>query len=284
MASMGEIAERLRRVTVQVRTPRQGRAQGSGSGVLWPADGIVITNAHVATTPRVDIETWDGNVYPGQVIARDPRRDLASVRIPAQFEPAPIGDSAQLRPGEVVLAVGNPLGFVGALSSGVVHGVGGLRGLGRGPWVQASIRLAPGNSGGPLADAQGRVVGINTMVMSGGLALAVPSNAVQGFLAHGSGPSLGITIRPVVIEWQQRKQPALLVLEVDPNSAAAHASMIPGDLIIGTDRGLFDHFERLSDAIDEASDTLTLQFLRGERTRSRQVTVQLRPEVRRAAA
>src|SRR5207247_6092649 len=97
---------------------------------------------------------------------------------------AAIGDSDALRVGELVLAVGNPLGLNGALTTGVVHAVGSAdseRGHG---WVRADVRLAPGNSGGPLADARGRVIGINSMI-AGGLALAVPSNAVGEFLGQG---------------------------------------------------------------------------------------------------
>jgi len=93
--------------------------------------------------------------------------------------------------------VGNPLGFIGALTTGVVHALGPLRGVGRQAWVQAAVRLAPGNSGGPLANARGQVIGVNTMIAGGGLALAVPSNAVAEFLRRGATrPALGITVRP----------------------------------------------------------------------------------------
>src|SRR5258708_38875961 len=97
------------------------------------------------------------------------------------------------------MAIGNPLGFVGALTTGVIHAVGPIRGLGSRSWVQADVRLAPGNSGGPLADARGHVIGINTMV-AGRLALAIPSNVVQNFLSAGpSGAWLGVTVHPVKV-------------------------------------------------------------------------------------
>ena len=182
----GEAAEKLRRSTVQV-TQDTRRERGSGSGVIWTDDGVIVTNAHVARDDRSRVTLWDGRAFDAAVIARDPRRDLASLRIAASdLERANAGDSGALRAGELVLAVGNPLGFIGALTTGVVHGFGPMRGLGRQNWVQASIRLAPGNSGGPLADAHGRVVGINTMVITGGLALAVPSNTVADFLKRGA--------------------------------------------------------------------------------------------------
>ncbi len=132
---------------------------------------------------------------------------------------APWRESASLRSGELAVAVGNPLGFVGALTTGVVHGAGPIRGLGRRPWVHAAIRLAPGNSGGPLADAAGRVIGVNTMVVAGGLALAIPSELVMRFLKHGSRPTLGIAIQPV--------KEGLMVLQVN-FSEPGRASVVDG--------------------------------------------------------
>src|SRR5207245_1011153 len=122
------------------------------------------------------------------------RHDLAALRIGANSLPAASPtDSSHLRPGELAIAIGNPMGFVGALTTGVIHAMGPLRGLGPQTWVQASVRLAPGNSGGPLADARGHVIGINTMV-AGRLALAIPSNAVLDFLAAGPRSAwLGVT-------------------------------------------------------------------------------------------
>ncbi len=154
----GEVAEQLRRSTVQVLSERRG----AGSGVIWTEDGLIVTNAHVARSDRPRVELWDGRELEGEVTARDSRRDLAALRVAASALPAATaGDSGALRPGELVLAVGNPLGFIGALTTGVVHALGPLRGLGRQPWVQAAVRLAPGNSGGPLANALGRVIGLN---------------------------------------------------------------------------------------------------------------------------
>src|SRR5207248_2457513 len=105
--------------------------------------------------------------------------------------------TSSLNPGELVVAVGNPLGFTGALTTGVVHSVGVIAGLGSRPWVQATVRLAPGNSGGPLADAAGRLVGINTMVVSGAIALAIPGSIAADFVKNGAGPRLGVSVQPV---------------------------------------------------------------------------------------
>src|SRR5215475_8693942 len=110
------------------------------------------------------------------------RRDLAELKVGETGLPAATaGDSAAVRPGELVIAVGSPLGFAGALSTGVVHSIGPLPGMGRQSWIRAGVRLAPGNSGGPLANAQGQVIGINTAI-DNGLGVAVPANAAVEFL------------------------------------------------------------------------------------------------------
>ena len=269
----GEVAERLRRSTVQVHA---GRARGSGSGVIWNPDGLIVTNAHVARGERAQVELWDGRTFEADTIARDARRDLASLRIGARALPAAIpGDSSALRPGELVVAVGNPLGFIGALTTGVVHALGPLDGLGRRTWVQAAVRLAPGNSGGPLADAQGRVIGLNTMIAAGGLALAIPSNAVAEFVRRGtSGVMLGVTVRPVLLE--DRRSIALLVLEVSPGGAAEAASVLIGDLLLGANGRRFHSADDLSDTIESsAGGVLALQFVRGDRRARREVVARL---------
>jgi serine protease Do len=228
-----------------------------------------MTNDHVVRGPRTRITLWDGRTFDGEVTGRDHRRDLAAVRIPVRELPsATVGNSDTLRPGEVVIAVGNPMGFIGALATGVVHALGALRGLGRRTWVQAAVRLAPGNSGGPLADARGRVVGLNTMIVSGGLALAVPSNTVAQFLERG-GPraTLGVTVQEV--------REGLLILEVSGGSSAEAASLRRGDILIDADGQRLESVDDLGDAIEQSSGVLKLDFLRGDRAR-RQVAVQLK--------
>jgi serine protease Do len=175
-AELKAAAEGLRRITVQARTYRMGE----GSGVIWSRSGLVVSNAHVARASSVEIELWDGRVVEGRVRRRDPRRDLALITIPATGLPEAIpGDATALRPGELVLALGHPFGLANALALGVVHGVGGAPGRTR--WIRADIRLAPGNSGGPLANVAGEVIGLNTLV-AGGLAHAIPVSVVQRFL------------------------------------------------------------------------------------------------------
>jgi serine protease Do len=264
----GEVAERLRRSTVQVFSGTRG-AQGTGSGVIWTSDGTVITNAHVALGDRARVELWDGRAIETRVAARDARADLAVLKLGVPGLAAVAWrDSTSLRPGELVVAVGNPLGFVGALTTGVVHAAGSVRGLGRRRWVQAAIRLAPGNSGGPLADAEGRVVGINTMVVAGGVALAIPSDNVAEFLRSGSRPVLGVVVRPVDV--------GLLVLEVIPNSPAENASLLIGDLLVSVNGRRIESMDDLGDAIDQAAGALLkIGFFRGDRRHEREVSVRL---------
>src|ERR1035441_2320006 len=221
--AFGEIAERLRRSTVEVRL--RG-ANAGGSGVIASPDGQIVTNAHVARSAGASIRLWDGRELPATLLARDARRDLATLKVEAGGLPAAtFGDSGALRVGELVMAIGNPLGFIGALTTGVVHALGSLAGFGRQSWVLADVRLAPGNSGGPLADAYGRVIGINTMIVHG-LGAAVPGNAVTAFLRRGaSGFSLGVTVQPGRAEERHRRRGRQArVVRVHADARGLHAA------------------------------------------------------------
>jgi len=275
ISGFGEIAEHLRRSTVLIRSG----GRGSGSGVIWSSDGLLVTNAHVVHSSRPIVQLWDGREFEAVTQSRDSRRDLAQLRIEASDLPAATAaDSSQVRPGELAIAIGNPMGFVGALATGVIHGVGPIRRLGSQSWVQADVRLAPGNSGGPLADARGRVVGINTMV-AGRLALAIPSNAVQDFLSAGAADGwLGVTVHPALIPRvsSRGKTFGLVVLEVEPGSPAAQASLLPGDILLGLEENPFASVDDLSRALrGRAPRLLRFEFLRGDYSRVRRVTVQL---------
>jgi serine protease Do len=275
-AGFGEIAEQLRRSTVLVRPG----GRGAGSGVLWDANGLIITNAHVAGGRRMQVQLWDGREFDAVIASRDPRLDLAALRIEASGLAAAVAaDSSKVRPGEFAIAIGNPLGFVGALTTGVIHAVGALHRFGSRPWIQADLRLAPGNSGGPLADAQGRVTGINTMV-AGRLALAIPSNVVQQFLTgHASGSWLGVTVRPVLVPRGSQRSFGLAILEVEPGSPAAHASLLTGDILLGAEGNEFQSLDDLARALQgNGPRVLRLDFLRGDYSRVRHVAVQLGQE------
>jgi len=271
----GEIAEQLRRSTVLV----QAGGRGAGSGVIWSSAGIIVTNAHVVRGSRINIQLWDGREFEAAIHSRDPRRDLAELRIEATDLPAAsAADSSKVRPGEIAIAIGNPMGFVGALATGVIHAMGPLRGLGTQSWVQADVRLAPGNSGGPLANAHGQVLGINTMV-AGRLALAIPSNAVGDFLSAGPANAwLGVTLHPTLIPRSDgaAKTFGLVILEVEPESPADLASLLPGDILLGTEEKPFAAIEDLAEALQgRGPRILRVEFLRGDYNKIRRVVVQI---------
>ncbi len=273
ISGFGEIAEHLRRSTVLIHAG----SRGNGSGVIWTADGISVTNAHVARGSALRVQLWDGRELPAEIMRRDPRCDLALLHINGEdLLAARPADSSRVRPGELAIAIGNPMGFVGALTTGVIHAVGPLQGLGTQSWIQASVRLAPGNSGGPLADAQGRVIGINTMV-AGRLALAVPSNVVRQFSAGGTSDGwLGVSVHPVRLPRREGNRFGLVLLEVEPGSPAAQASLLPGDILLGADGRAFASLEDLARVIEGSGPrVLRLEFLRGDYGRVRRVTAQL---------
>jgi len=180
-ADLAALARDLRGVTVSVRA--SGRP--AGAGVIWRADGLVVTAAHLARG-ELTVVLADGRSYPGALVARGADADVALIRIGARaLIPAAVRTSEPLRFGEMVVAIGDPFGLPGALTAGIVHAV---TSNGRGPrLIQANVRLAPGNSGGPLADARGRVVGINTMV-GGRLGLAVPARTVEALVSRAVPP------------------------------------------------------------------------------------------------
>jgi serine protease Do len=282
---LGEIADRLRRVTALVRP---GGSRGNGSGVLWSPDGLIVTNAHVARGSRVEISLWDGREFPAEVTARDGRHDLAALRISTgNLIAAEAADSSLVRPGEIVIAVGNPLGFVGALTTGVVHAVGPIRGLGSQTWVQSDVRLAPGNSGGPLADARGRVIGINSMI-AGRRALAISSNEVARFLLEANGASplrLGVSVMPVRLPRSSGRTFGLALAAVEPGTPAARASLLPGDILLGTEQKRFASVYDLAQALQgEEAGLLRLEFLRGDYQRVRRLSVQIAPRGQKVGA
>ena len=182
-AELSGLADSLRRITVHVHTGRWGH----GSGVIWWGDGLIVTNAHVAPGAGAQVRLADGRMLDARLVAREPDRDLAALRVMTTGLPAAVpGEFDGLRPGELVVALGHPYGVPEALSIGVIHEL--TRDHGTPAWIRADIRLAPGNSGGPLADVYGRVLGLNTLV-AGGLGFAIPAPVVAGFLRRaGLGP------------------------------------------------------------------------------------------------
>jgi serine protease Do len=234
-ADAASVADRLRDAVVMV----SGQRHGAGSGTIWQPDGLIVTNNHVAPEARAQVTLRDGRTFAGEVIARDPENDLAALRIVADNLPAvEVRDSDSVRVGEVVVAVGNPWGQRGAVSSGIVFSKNGasLDGLGTlGKAIRADVALAPGNSGGPLADSDGRVIGINAMIV-GGMAVAVPSNTVMELLSSGAHEPgiIGIVGQPVAVPaaFDSADGAGLIITTINEGSPAEEAGLIPGDVLL----------------------------------------------------
>lgn len=264
---LATVAAELSRSTVQVF----GRRYGNGSGVIWRS-GLIITNAHVIHGSRATVKLSDGRVLDAVCTSRDPKRDLAALKVEVSDLPvAIIGDSATLRVGELVLAIGNPNGIKSALTTGIVHAIN-LK-ASSSQWIMADVRLAPGNSGGPLSDARGRVMGINTMIANG-LALAVPSNVVERFLRGSERPYLGVSVQPVFVPQVDQRIFGLLLVEVLSGSPASMAGLLIGDVLIGASGQFFSGLNHLTNVLYDAADgLLTLDVIRG----GKHIAVEMRP-------
>jgi serine protease Do len=232
------LVEKARHSVVEVR----GRGRGAGAGIIWGSDGKIVTNYHVVagTGGKPQVQLYDGTRLGSTVVAENPALDLALLQVDSSSLPAlPIGDSAKLRIGELVFAFGHPWGHKDVVTAGIVSGVGKVRG-GRGErsaeYVRSDVRLAPGNSGGPLVNALGEVVGVNSMIFGGDLSVAVPSSVVVEWLARaGKRVYLGVGVRPVRINpVRDDEQPVagVLVMQVDSKGSAAKAGVKVGDIVL----------------------------------------------------
>ncbi len=177
-SNMAALDALLRDAVVEVRSGDSG----SGTGVLWGGAGLIVTNAHCAPAGHELQVDQTGKWRGARAIAYHQRHDLALLAAPSVTGPLlEVRDAESLRAGELVFAYGHPLGVRNALAMGVMHGVARDGRTNEPRWIVADIRLAPGNSGGPLVDADGRLVGINSMVVNG-LGVAVPATVVQRFV------------------------------------------------------------------------------------------------------
>jgi serine protease Do len=283
-SASAEMIRRAHESVVQVRA----RGRGVGAGVIWNKKGLVLTNQHVVAGRRrgakVAVVLGDGREFDAEVVKGGRELDLALLRVedgPDDLPAVAVGDSGALRVGELVYAVGHPWGWLGAVTAGVVSGLGVVGGpSGRARFVQSDVSLAPGNSGGPLLNARGQVVGINAMIF-GRLALSIPSNTASAWLAgtQQQRPRLGVRILPVEIPTSLRgadsgtPEAGLVIAAVETGGPAGRAGLLVGDVLIGVDGGTPGDPEALLGFIAAAGETVRLRVMRGGNITSVDVTL-----------
>lgn len=184
---LAAIIATVQQSVVQVRD----QTRGAGAGTIWHSDGLIVTNAHVVRRGPLQVALSDGRVLPATLLARDDEHDLAALSIEATDLPTiQPGNSRRLQAGQWVFAVGHPWGIANAATGGVVIGRGSRvpeLPVATNDWVVADLHLRPGNSGGPLVDVSGKLVGVNTMMTGPGVGVAVAVDAVKEFLRRALG-------------------------------------------------------------------------------------------------
>ena len=263
----------------------QPDTEGSASGVIITPDGYVVTNSHVVDVADViNTRLADGTSFPALVVGKDAATDLALLRVPgAQLPIAKLGDSSRLRVGQLAIAIGNPFGFQNTVTSGVVSAVGrSIRSMsGRliEDVIQTDAPLNPGNSGGPLVDSRGLVIGINTAIIqhAQGICFAIPVNTMrwvvtallrEGKITRGflgiAGQTVPLPVK-VIRFFNLKQDSAVYVVAVSPGSPAASAGLVEGDVIVGLEgsatRGVDDIHRFLTR--DVIGRKLGLRVLRG---------------------
>ncbi|MDQ2922887.1 MAG: trypsin-like peptidase domain-containing protein [Candidatus Dormibacteraeota bacterium] len=280
------VAELVLPAVASLRVGRAGRG-GAGSAVVITPDGFLVTSAHVvAQGGSASASFLDGSEYDVDVVGADPLSDLAVARARgATREPLRIGNADQLRVGQLVVAVGNPLGFSGSVTSGVVSGLGRSLATADGNGhrrfiedvIQTDAALNPGNSGGALADWQGRLIGVNTAVAGMGLGLAVPMNGtteaiLSALMRNGRvrraylGIAGGTRALPPALAKKLGRKAGVEVQEVVSGSPAAGAALQSGDIIVSIAGNAVAKAGDLQRLMVEAriGSKVSLEILRGD--------------------
>ena len=283
------VVETVSPAVIGIAPPTSEQRGGSGSGFLITPDGYALTNSHVvAGRDRVLARTTDGDRIDAELVGDDPATDLALVRLAARDLPAAeLGDSDTLRVGQLVIAMGDPLGFHSTVSAGVVGALGrsmrGQEGRLIDNIVQHSAPLNPGNSGGPLVDSHGHVMGINTAIvaMAQGLGFAIPANTakwvVGELIQHGKvrRPQLGVRAtvvqlpRSIVRELDLLADRAVEVVQLETAGPAAAGGVQPGDLIVAVNGRVVTSVDDIHRLMTDFKDValLTLSIVRDGRVR-----------------
>jgi S1-C subfamily serine protease len=281
--------------------------QGTGSGFVWDQLGHIVTNFHVVQAgDRASVTLNDGSTYPAQIVGTAPDKDIAVLKIdapPQKLLPLPIGQSATLKVGQKVLAIGNPFGLDQTLTTGVISGLGreikSVSGRSIFDVIQTDASINPGNSGGPLLDSSGRFIGINTAIYSpsganAGIGFAVPADTVNAMvpqiLEHGRvvRPGLGINILSDQIAQQQHIE-GVVILGVTPGGAADQAGisgarqsqngLTLGDVIVNVDGSDIKKSSDLFKVLDahKVGDTVDLTIQNEGKRRTVKVALQALP-------
>jgi S1-C subfamily serine protease len=288
------VVETVGRATIGVTPPRNERRGGQGSGFIITPDGYALTNSHVAGgRNKFTATTQEGDRLDAELVGDDPATDLALIRLAARELPiCTLGDSDALRVGQLTIAIGNPLGFDSTVSTGVVSALGRSMRSQDGRLIENVIQhtapLNPGNSGGPLVDSRGRVVGVNTAVvyMAQGLGFAVPANTARWvigeLITHGRvrRPFLGISATAAAIERRLVRELDLLsdraieVAALEPDGPAQKSGLQSGDLILSVNDRLVSSVDDLHQLLARlpVEKPIALSILRGARLH--EITVQ----------
>ncbi len=270
------------------RLARRGLPEllGSGSGFVIAPDGFVLTNSHVVNSAdRIEVRFADGTVSRATLAGDDPHSDLAVLRIPGSGLPsASLADSSALRAGQLVIAIGNPLGFQATVTAGVVSALGRTLRSQSGRLIEGIIQtdaaLNPGNSGGPLVDFRGEVIGVNTAIIEGsqGICFAIASNTAKQVASQLINfgtvrrAYLGVILqmaklpRHLGVRYGLKHEGAALVTEVDPQGAARKAGVQTGDVIVKVgDRAVLSPDDvQVVLGQHRIGDPLTIGVLRGD--------------------